>query len=174
MLQATARTAHRRASATSIQASKQDEPGAQQQAGPVSDRGISDHNSDSGIGLDASDAEMEVGQIASPLTWHAKSSSWHAHQSAQQQVEDFNPEHHERPRSLPQPLPLYQPPPPITVPREQKTQCPEVHAVDNPQTTSSSHTATRHPARHERYSPDSNARGGFSIQSVLSAETRQA
>ncbi|KAI6882622.1 hypothetical protein KC318_g15320, partial [Hortaea werneckii] len=58
-LQATARTAHRRASATNIQAPKQDETGLQQQAGPVSDRGISDHNSDSGIGLDASDAEME-------------------------------------------------------------------------------------------------------------------
>ncbi|KAI6824853.1 hypothetical protein KC340_g4769 [Hortaea werneckii] len=149
-LQATARTAHRRASATSIQAPKQDEPGLQRQAGPVSDRGISDHNSDSGIGLDASDAEME------------------------QQVEDFHSEHHVRPRSLPQPLPLYQPPPPITIPREQKTRCPEVHAVDNPQMTSSSHTTTRHPARHERHSPGSNARGGFSIQSVLSAETRQA
>ncbi|KAI7538060.1 hypothetical protein KC331_g10581 [Hortaea werneckii] len=148
-LQATARTAHRRASATSIQAPKQDEPGLQRQAGPVSDRGISDHNSDSGIGLDASDAEME------------------------QQFEDFHSEHHVRPRSLPQPLPLYQPPPPITTPREQKTRCPEVHAVDNPQMTSSSHTTARHPARHERYPPDSNARGGFSIQSVLSAEAGQ-
>ncbi|RMY54040.1 hypothetical protein D0865_04942 [Hortaea werneckii] len=146
-LQATARTAHRRASATSIQAPKQDELGLQRQTGPVSDRGISDHNSDSGIGLDASDAEME------------------------QQVEDFHSEHHARPRSLPQPLPLYQPPPPITIPREQKTRCPEVHAVDNPQMISSSH---RHPTRHERYPPDSNARGVFSIQSVLSAETRQA
>ncbi|RMY94766.1 hypothetical protein D0862_08900 [Hortaea werneckii] len=173
-LQATARTAHRRASATSTQAPKQDEPDLQQQAGPVSDRGISDHNSDSGIGLDASDAEMEVGQVASPLSWHAKSSSWHAHTSAQQQVEDFHSEHHVRPRSLPQPLPLYQPPPPITIPREPKARCPEVHAVDNSQRTSSSHTASRHPARHERYSPDSNARGVFSIQSVLSAETRQA
>ncbi|RMX82244.1 hypothetical protein D0869_06204 [Hortaea werneckii] len=146
-LQATARTAHRRASATSIQAPKQDKTGLQQQAGPVSDRGISDHNSDSGIGLDASDAEME------------------------QQVEDFRSENHVRPRSLPQPLPLYQPPPPITIPREQKTRCPDVHPVDNPQMTSFSH---RHPTRHERYPPDSNARGGFSIQSVLSAETRQA
>ncbi|KAI7277343.1 hypothetical protein KC345_g6675 [Hortaea werneckii] len=151
-LQATARTAHRRASATSIQAPKQHEPGFGQQAGPVSDRGISDHNSDSGIGLDASDAEME------------------------QQVEDFHPEHHVRPRSLPQPLPLYQPPPPISVPKEQKTRRPEVHsaAVDNPQMMSSHHTASRHPARHGKYSPDSNARGGFSIQSVLSAEAHQA
>ncbi|GAB1732179.1 hypothetical protein NU195Hw_g4319t1 [Hortaea werneckii] len=175
-LQATARTAHRRASATSIQAPKQDEPGFQQQAGPVSDRGISDHNSDSGIGLDASDAEMEVGQIASPLTSHAKSSSWHAHTSAQQQVEDFHSEHHVRPRSLPQPLPLYQPPPPISAPREQKTRRPEAHAdvVDNPQIMSSYQTASRHSARHERCSPDSNARGGFSIQSVLSAEAHQA
>ncbi|KAI7169216.1 hypothetical protein KC319_g7730 [Hortaea werneckii] len=151
-LQATARTAHRRASATSIQAPKQDEPGFRQQAGPVSDRGISDHNSDSGIGLDASDAEME------------------------QQVEDFHSEHHVRPRSLPQPLPLYQPPPPISAPKEQKARRPEVHAdvVDNPQMTSSYHTASRHSARHERCSPDSNARGGFSIQSVLSAEAHQA
>ncbi|KAI7469651.1 hypothetical protein KC357_g6414 [Hortaea werneckii] len=150
-LQATARTAHRRASATSIQAPKQDEPGFQRQAGPVSDRGISDHNSDSGIGLDASDAEME------------------------QQVEDFQPEHHVRPRSLPQPLPLYQPPPPISVTKEQKARHPEVHedVVDNLQMTSSFHTASRHPARHDRYSPDSNARGSFSIQSVLSADTRQ-
>ncbi|KAI6872206.1 hypothetical protein KC338_g2194 [Hortaea werneckii] len=152
-LQATARTAHRRASATSIQAPKQDEPGfQQQQAGPVSDRGISDHNSDSGIGLDASDAEME------------------------QQVEDFHSEHHVRPRSLPQPLPLYQPPPPISVPKEQKTRRPEVHAdvVGNPQMMSSYHTTSRHSPRHERCSPDSNARGGFSIQSVLSAEAHQA
>ncbi|KAI6796092.1 hypothetical protein KC332_g17626 [Hortaea werneckii] len=150
-LQATARTAHRRASATSIQAPKQDEPGFQRQAGPVSDRGISDHNSDSGIGLDASDAEME------------------------QQVEDFQSEHHVRPRSLPQPLPLYQPPPPISVTKEQKARHPEVHedVVDNLQMTSSFHTASRHPARHDRYSPDSNARGSFSIQSVLSADTRQ-
>ncbi|KAI7198903.1 hypothetical protein KC343_g11124 [Hortaea werneckii] len=152
-LQATARTAHRRASATSIQAPKQDKPGfQQQQAGPVSDRGISDHNSDSGIGLDASDAEME------------------------QQVEDFHSEHHVRPRSLPQPLPLYQPPPPISVPKEQKTRRPEVHAdvVGNPQMMSSYHTTSRHSPRHERCSPDSNARGGFSIQSVLSAEAHQA
>ncbi|KAI6791382.1 hypothetical protein KC332_g17610 [Hortaea werneckii] len=151
-LQATARTAHRRASSTSIQAPKQDEPGFQQQAGPFSDRGISDHNSDSGIGLDASDAEME------------------------QQVEDFHSEHHVRPRSLPQPLPLYQPPPPISVPREQKTRRPEVHAdvVDNPRMMGPHHSASRQPARHERCPPDSNARGGFSIQSVLSAEAHQA
>ncbi|KAI6882973.1 hypothetical protein KC363_g5131 [Hortaea werneckii] len=152
-LQATARTAHRRASATSIQAPKQDESGFQQQAGHVSDRGISDHNSDSGIGLDASDAEME------------------------QQVEDLQSEHHVRPRSLPQPLPLYQPPPPISVPKEQKARHSEAHAdvVDEPQTTRSfHHTASRHLARYERHSPDSNARGGFSIQSVLSADTRQA
>ncbi|KAI6792101.1 hypothetical protein KC361_g6930 [Hortaea werneckii] len=152
-LQATARTAHRRASATSIQAPKQDESGFQQQAGHVSDRGVSDHNSDSGIGLDASDAEME------------------------QQVEDLQSEHHVRPRSLPQPLPLYQPPPPISVPKEQKARHSEAHAdvVDEPQTTRSfHHTASRHLARYERHSPDSNARGGFSIQSVLSADTRQA
>lgn len=142
-LQSTARTAQRRASAASHAHHS------------LEDRGISDHNSDSGIGL-GSDTEMEVGDDY-PLA-HTKSASWHAHPNAQQQA-DVPPEH-TRSRSLPQPLPLYQPPPPLNRSRQNTRECP---IATSPQTI----TFARKTANIERYSPDS-SRGGYSIQSVLS------
>ncbi|KAK5123318.1 hypothetical protein LTR85_002749 [Meristemomyces frigidus] len=138
-LQSTARTAQRRASVAQSQQS-------------FEERGISDHNSDSGIGL-GSDTEMEVGHDPG----HTKSASWHAHSDVQQQTQPD----HVRSRSLPQPLPLYQPPPPITQIRR---------AFDSTEMTASPQTMTfgRPSTSFGRYSPDSNGRGGISIQSVLS------
>ncbi|KAK4547031.1 hypothetical protein LTR36_001252 [Oleoguttula mirabilis] len=147
-LQSTARIAQRRASAAQSQQS-------------FEERGISDHNSDSGIGL-GSDTEMEVGHDPG----HTKSASWHAHPDVQQQQPPQSD--HVRSRSLPQPLPLYQPPPPITQMRR---------PFDGVEMTASPQTMTfgRPTTGFERYSPDSNGRGGVSIQSMLSpAEPQQA
>jgi len=141
-LQAAARTAQRRASAT--------------QMGSFEERGISDHNSDSGIGL-GSDTEMEVGDT---LPGHIKSASWHAHTNAQQQT--LQQPEHVRSLSLPQPLPLYQPPPPVTQIRRTLE---SDEMMESPQTM----TFGGRPAMgFSRYSPDSNGRGGYSIQSMLS------
>jgi len=142
-LQSTARTAQRRASAASYGQHSLEE------------RGISDHNSDSGIGL-GSDTEMEVGNHI-PLG-HTKSASWHAHPTVQHQA--LVPPEHARSRSLPQPLPLYQPPPPLSRSRQNTGECP---MTTSPQIM----TFAQATASIERYSPDSN-RGGYSIQSVLS------
>ncbi|CAK4031486.1 Mitochondrial metal transporter 2 [Lecanosticta acicola] len=90
-LQTAARTAQRKATADYNQT--------------LSERGISDNNSDSGVGF-CSDAELEAGEAETTR----KASSWRAHTSEQQPPQ--YPEH-VRSRSLPQPLPLYQPPPPI-------------------------------------------------------------
>lgn len=133
-LQSAARTAHRKAVA--------DEQ-------PMEDRGgISDHNSDSGIGF-GSDAEMEVGEaVPSGKT----STSWHGH-SPQQTYQE-----HVRSRSLPHPLPLYQPPPPIRRTFE-----------GAPVVTSPQDAAFRARSQSQRCSPESqNGRGGISIESVLS------
>ncbi|KJX99786.1 hypothetical protein TI39_contig352g00015 [Zymoseptoria brevis] len=138
-LQTAARTAHRKAAADSHS---------------VGDPGISDHNSDSGIGL-GSDTEMDLLGEAGPST---KSSSWHA-PSASRHSEHLHQEH-ARSRSLPTPLPLYQPPPPI-VPRR------AMEGVDP--TTSSNEMSLGRSSASPRCSPDSqNGRGGISIQSVLS------
>lgn len=116
-------------------------------------RGISDHNSDSGIGL-GSDTEMEVGHDSG----HTKSASWHAHPAVQQRA--LAQPDHVRTRSLPQLLPLYQPPPPITQTRRR---------FDSAEMTASPQTMTfgQPSASFSRYSPDSNGRGGISIQSML-------
>ncbi|KAK3643291.1 hypothetical protein LTR56_010247 [Elasticomyces elasticus] len=147
-LQSTARTAQRRASAGQGQLS-------------FEDRGNSDHNSDSGIGLGGSDAEMEVGDVGRAASTgpsqHAKSASWHAPQPRHAALSMSD---HIRSRSLPQPLPLYQPPPPIISTRRtfgngEMTASPDDVVFPTLPTNS-------------RYSPDSNGRGGISIQSVLS------
>ena len=179
-LQATARTAQRRASATSqhqLQVNADHPP----QHGSFSDRGISDHNSDSGIGLEASDAEIEVGRTKSP--GHSKSSSWHAystsqHQQEQQSLGGVSMEQHVRSKSVPQPLPLYQPPPPIrngtTLHSQQRRRTVDEREemLGNPRMFNS---GSRPPMSFERYSPESNGRGGYSIQSVLSpAEPQHA
>jgi len=160
-LQATARAAQRRASASHSQA--------------LDERGIPDHNSDSAIGL-GSEAEMEVDDEAVP--GHAKSSSWHypLSESQQQQQQRFRHQHlqlqpeHIRSRSLPQPLQLYQPPPPpLTTTRLRQT-------VGGGERTASPQAFTfrpEHPTASmsfERYSPDSAGRSGISIRSVLAPE----
>lgn len=118
---------------------------------PFEDRGIFDHTSDSGIGL-GSDTEMEVGDEAGPST---KASSWHAHPTVQQSHQDHN-----RSRSLPQPLPLYQPPPPVAPRRTLEGQT---------MTTSPQELSFQRHSASQRCSPDSqNGRGGFSIQSIVS------
>lgn len=136
-LQAAARTAHRKAAADSHS---------------FEDRGISDHNSDSGIGLGSgSDTEMEVGNAAGPST---KASSWHAHPTVQQLHHD-----HVRSRSLPQPLPLYQPPPPVAQHRTFEG----TTIMTSPQDVSFQGSSAS-----QRCSPESqNGRGGISIQSIV-------
>lgn len=109
--------------------------------------GISDHNSDSGIGF-GSDAEMEVGE---PGSSHRTTTSWNGH-SPQHSYQE-----HSRSRSLPQPLPLYQPPPPIRRRFE-----------GAPTATSPPEAAYGPLPESRRCSPESqNGRGGISIQSVL-------
>ena len=97
-LQTTARTAHRKASVAS-----------QSQPLNLEDRGISDHNSDSGIVLcSGSEAEMDVDEAVQPVK-HGASTSWSGNSVSQQLQHE-----HMRSRSLPIPhnLPLYKPPPP--------------------------------------------------------------
>ena len=119
---------------------------------PIEDRnGIPDQNSDSGIGF-GSDAETEAGQAASSST----AVSWQATEQTQQQSH----QEHVRSRSLPQPLPLYQPPQAI-------------RRTIQASTTSSSRcepSLQAAAASGSRCSPDcQNGRGGISIQSVLSS-----
>lgn len=141
-LQTTARTAQRKAAASS--------------GDSYSDQGTADHHSDSGIGL-GSDTEMEVGDDAPGPSHTKNASSWHAHTGLQQQAY----QDHVRSRSLPQPiLPLYQPPPPVTLSQRRN--------FDAPMTTSPASMSFGRPPTFGRYSPDSqNGRGGISIQSVL-------
>lgn len=145
-IQATARTADRKEAAGSSFA--------------FDSQGISDHHSDSGIGL-GSDAEMEVVEgTASP----GKSASWHAPPERQPSA---SYQEHSRSRSLPQPLPLYQPPPPITTYQRSK--------FNTPMTTSPESTSFGQQVPYHRYSPSAqNGRGGISIEAVLApAETEQ-
>lgn len=123
---------------------------------PMEDRGISDHNSDSGIGF-GSETEMEAIGEALPST---KSSSWHAPEDTVLSQHREERQEHCRSRSLPMPLPLYQPPPPI-VPRRT--------FEGTVLTTSPQDMSVGKPTPPRRCSPDSqNGRGGISIQSVLS------
>lgn len=142
-LQTAARTAHRKELADT-QATE--------------DRGISDHHSDSGIGF-GSETELEAIGEAGPST---KSSSWHAPEESMLLQQQHRRDHQEhcRSRSLPMPLPLYQPPPPI-VPRRT--------FEGTVLTASPHHMSFERPSPPRRCSPDSqNGRGGISIQSVLS------
>ena len=146
-IQATARTADRKEAAGS--------------SFTYDSQGISDHHSDSGIGL-GSDAEMEVVEgTGSP----GKSASWHAMQSERQTSASY--QEHSRSRSLPQPLPLYQPPPPITTHHRS--------TYNASMTTSPESTSFGQQVPYQRYSRGAqNGRGGISIQSVLApAETQQ-
>lgn len=126
------------------------------QDGSFDDQGITaDRNSDSGIGF-GSDAEMEVDDQVGQS--RRTSSSWHAPANTQ----PAQCQEHTRSRSLPQPLPLYQPPPPLNT-YQRRT-------FDAPMTTSPAVMAyPGRPTEFQRYSPDfQNGRGGISIQSMLS------
>ncbi|KAM3419157.1 hypothetical protein BST61_g5101 [Cercospora zeina] len=86
-----------------------------------------------------------------------EAASWHARPAAERTRAQSRQEHG-RSRSLPQPLPLYQPPPPIrrTFNRESSTPSPQ-------------DASFQAPGASQRDSPESqNTRGGISIQSVLS------
>lgn len=98
-----------------------------------------------------SDAEMEVDE-AEPSR---KPSSWHAHTAVQAAHQE-----HVRSRSLPQLLPLYQPPPPLAIQRR---------TFDGPMTTSPATMSFGRTTTFQRYSPEAqNGRGGLSLQSMLS------
>ena len=136
-LQTASRTAQRKATADSQS---------------FEDPGTSDQNSDSGIGL-GSDAETEVGVPAG--AYHKPSSSWPHNAPHQPHME------HARSRSLPQLLPLYQPPPPIIQRRTFE---------GRPITISPQDASFQGSLASQRSSPESqNGRGGISIQSIVSS-----
>ena len=155
-LQATARTADRKEAA-----------GSTSFVFDNNSQGTSDHHSDSGIGLGSgSDTEMEVVEVdgaASP----GKAASWHAPVERHRSPATSYQEHHSRSRSLPQLLPLYQPPPPVTTTYQRST-------YTTPTTISPESTSFGQQVPYQRYSPGAqNGRGGISIQSVLApAETQ--
>jgi hypothetical protein len=150
-LQTTARTAQRKASADQHQAF-------------CEDRGISDHNSDSGIVLcSGSEPDVEVDEsetAPSARHGHGASASWSESYSRQQ--ERLHQEHM-RSRSLPLPLPQYQPP----APRAPK---PYGHEVTGsmPATSLGAISYDRPAYASQRYSPETQQR--LSIQSVLIPE----
>lgn len=146
--------------ATARSAEKRNNPS---QDGYVDDQGITDHHSDSGIGL-GSDAEMEVDE-AGPSR---KQQTWPTHaESMQQQRLHVD---HIRSRSLPHtlpPLPLYRPPPPVITTHRR------AYDFDAPMMTSPATLSFVRHASTQRSSPESNGRGGISIQSVLSSPAPQ-
>nr|POE77667.1 hypothetical protein CFP56_09314 [Quercus suber] len=162
-LQATTRMAARKASVSQSQYSNPS-------------RGITPQNSDSGVGT-SSDAEME----AIETLGHFKSASWDSQlshtadplsQSSMQNAE------HLRARSLPQPLPLYQPPAPLSSSAAMPSQSSH-HRADNVNMRAMpggvQYSAHRPPmsrtaSTHQRYSPSRTSgrvSAGISIQSVL-------
>lgn len=122
------------------------------------EQGISDHTSDSGICLTGSDTEMEVGQVPAITAQHSKSASWQAHET---QHRPAQPAEHVRSRSLPQPLPLYQPPPPI-IPAKRVLDCSNITPSPDDMTFPRPVATLSHALR------DRTGRSGISIQSVLS------
>ncbi|QIW97221.1 hypothetical protein AMS68_002739 [Peltaster fructicola] len=142
-LQSTARTAHRRASAS--YSGSFEEPGS----------GNSDHHSDSGIGL-GSDAEMEVGDDAGPSTITNKSATTWSGSCPRPQQASQSYMDHARSQSLPIAIPMYRPPPPITQHRRTIDVPPRsLHPEYSTTDYRSAPQLTRAPQR------------GISIQSVL-------
>jgi hypothetical protein len=151
-LQTTARTAQRKASADQNQAF-------------CEDRGISDHNSDSGIVLcSGSEPDVEVDESeTAPFSRHGHGASASWSESYSRQQERLHQEHM-RSRSLPLPLPQYQPPAPRAAPK------PYGHEVTGPTSaTNLGAISYDRPAyASQRYSPETQQR--LSIQSVLIPE----
>jgi len=159
LLQTTARTAQRKASADH-----------HAQAYCVEDRGISDHNSDSGIVLcSGSEPDMEatdeIGDIApaSMSSRHGASASWSESYSRQQ--ERLHQEHL-RSRSLPLPLPQYQPPMPVSRAGKAHGEGAAARALAASNLGAISYGSSAYAL--QRYSPETQQR--LSIQSVLSPE----
>lgn len=153
-LQITARTASRKAAADQNQAF-------------CEDRGISDHNSDSGIVLcSGSEPDMEVEESVPPSR-HGASASWSA--AYNRQHHHLNQEHI-RSRSLPLPLPQlpqYQPPPPRTSKLDRQGMArPGAIAKEEAATHFGAANLQRPAFSIQRYSPETQQR--ISIQSVLS------
>lgn len=159
LLQTTARTAQRKASADH-----------HAQAYCVEDRGISDHNSDSGIVLcSGSEPDMEatdeIGDIApvSASSRHGASASWSESYSRQQ--ERLHQEHL-RSRSLPLPLPQYQPPLPVSRAGKAHGDGAVARAPASSSLGAISYGSSAYAL--QRYSPETQQR--LTIQSVLSPE----
>lgn len=106
-LHSTARTAHRRASAS-------------YQGSFAGSAGNSDHHSDSGIGL-GSDVEVEAGDESRPsdILSEPVVGIWPATYERSQHQTRYPPSDHSRSRSLSYTLPLYKPPPLPTFQRRQ-------------------------------------------------------
>jgi len=159
LLQTTARTAQRKASADH-----------HAQAYCVEDRGISDHNSDSGIVLcSGSEPDMEatdeIGDIApvSASSRHGPSASWSESYSRQQERLQ---QEHMRSRSLPLPLPQYQPPLPVSRAGKAYGEGATARAPAASNMGAISYGGSAYAL--QRYSPETQQR--LSIQSVLSPE----
>ncbi|GAB7358585.1 hypothetical protein MBLNU230_g2645t1 [Neophaeotheca triangularis] len=181
-LQSVTRTAQRKASATD-----QGQPINPTHLRPtigtattLEEQSIPDHHSDSGIGL-GSDTEMEASSTSSTIHDTTRACQvtlilrQHLHHP---ETQTLRRDDHARSRSLPQPLPLFRPPPPIS------RRLPSPVAEDQRPSTSGRFSHGKSDDRHggfepypqrqgERCSPGSQARvqmqsrAGFSIQSVL-------
>jgi hypothetical protein len=158
LLQSTARTAQRKAS-------------ADHQANE--DQGISDHNSDSGIvlcsgsepDLEATDERSDSVPASGPVSSrHGASASWSESYSRQQHRLH---QEHLRSRSLPLPLPQYQPPLPVS--RAGKVHGGAGGGRAVPSASNLGAISFGNPAyAMQRYSPETQQR--LSIQAVLSPE----
>jgi hypothetical protein len=160
LLQSTARTAQRKASADH-QAQAFCDVGADANE----DQGISDHNSDSGIvlcsGSERSDSVPASGPVSSR---HGASASWSESYSRQQHRLH---QEHLRSRSLPLPLPQYQPPLPVS--RAGKVHGGAGGGRAVPSASNLGAISFGNPAyAMQRYSPETQQR--LSIQAVLSPE----
>jgi hypothetical protein len=166
LLQSTARTAQRKASADH-------QAQAHCVAGDAGeDRGISDHNSDSGIVLcsgsepdiEATDERSDSVPVSGPVSRHGASASWSESYSRQQHRLH---QEHLRSRSLPLPLPQYQPPLPVS--RAGKVHGGASGSRAVPSTSNLGAISYGNPAyAMQRYSPETQQR--LSIQAVLSPE----
>lgn len=162
-LQTTARTAQRKASADYHHHQAQH---PQAFCGGEEDRGISDHNSDSGIVLSSgSEPDMEAtderrDSVSSSIvpTRHGASASWSESYGRQQQRLH---QEHLRSRSLPLPLPQYQPPPQAVRPADGAAR---IAMAGGSNLGAISYERPNYAL--QRYSPETQQR--LSIQSVLS------
>jgi hypothetical protein len=165
LLQSTARTAQRKASAD-----HQAQAFCNVVGDANEDRGISDHNRDSGIvlcsgsepDLEATDERSDSMPASGPVSSrHGASASWSESYSRQQHRLH---QEHLRSRSLPLPLPQYQPPLPVSRAGKVHGDGRAVPSASNLGAISYGNSAYAM----QRYSPETQQR--LSIQAVLSPE----